>query len=597
MKNIFHNYCISPRFSPSFTPPLHVKRESSDAVISPVGAAQDACSGSMAAKKSLTGLGNGKEQSSASRVAQARAEAARSSRSKVRQQRGASTGPQQLSSTTAAGGGLQGDPAESSVVKPAVESRRWSDMTSDEDSEPIAPKLRKFDPPKRSFSSVVTGGLMKKTSCEVNKVNRPGSPPAQQGSAVATVVGAKGKTTRITCKSARGVKSAVTGDTTSTPVTPEATAVTEQTKTQAPAETNVKNKGITKKGGENNPSTPTVIQQQQQEEIETTVGTTGSPKGSAVPLNSARGSARVSSGNKKSTMSKAATTAGCRRQSKSGSRAEEKRTEMATVPEENELSGYGAESMETAHWGTMPPAGQCHPLPGFYPPNGMPPMMMFPGPGYPSVPMLTPMLPQGYGPLMGNLPPYDHPHFGPEGEMNSSRGTPQKKRSKEANRKQQQQWNGVSPMQGGLPQAHMYGHIRRHPTATIVYTTSPIPQDTTSIILVPMANGNQSGGHHPAVPIIGSYPIPQFDNNNGPPPSPPVTHPPSGPQSLRSVRTHSVASEASFDGTRPVTVCIDRNVFKSWFDTDVPEFQQLRVKRYRTIDSFVHWMMKYCKRK
>ncbi|KAF4683073.1 hypothetical protein FOZ60_009698 [Perkinsus olseni] len=66
---------------------------------------------------------------------------------------------------------------------------------------------------------------------------------------------------------------------------------------------------------------------------------------------------------------------------------------------------------------------------------------------------------------------------------------------------------------------------------------------------------------------------------------------------LWSVRTHSVASEASFDGTRPVTVCIDRNVFKSWFDTDVPEFQQLRVKRYRTIDSFVHWMMKYCKRK
>ncbi|EER16727.1 conserved hypothetical protein [Perkinsus marinus ATCC 50983] len=449
--------------------------ESSDAVISPVGAAQEACSGSMAAKKSITGLGNGKEQSSASRVAQARAEAARSSRSKVRQQRGASTGPQQLSSTTAAGG-LQescgttqsmtrtrtlspqgGDPAEPSVVKPTVESRRWSDMTSDEDSEPIAPKLRKFDPPKRSFSSVVTGGLMKKTSCEVNKVNRPGSPPSQQGSAVATVVGAKGKTTRITCKSARGVKSAVTGDTTSTPVTPEATAAMEQTKSQAPAETTVKNKGITKKGGENNPSTPTVIQQQQQEEIETTVGTTGSPKGSAVPPSSARGSARLSSGNKKSTMSKAAT-AGCRRQSKSGSRAEEKRTEMATVPEDNELSGYGAESMETAHWGAMPPpAGQFHPLPGFYPPNGMPPMMMFPGPGYPSVPMLTPMLPQGYGPLMGNLPPYDHPHFGPEGEMNSSRGTPQKKRSKEANRKQQQQqWNGVSPMQGGLPQAHMY---------------------------------------------------------------------------------------------------------------------------------------------
>ncbi|KAF4708336.1 hypothetical protein FOZ63_012344, partial [Perkinsus olseni] len=121
----------------------------------------------------------------------------------------------------------------------------------------------------------------------------------------------------------------------------------------------------------------------------------------------------------------------------------------------------------------------------------------------------------------------------------------------------------------------------------------------------------------------------KFDNGGSfiegsdcPPPSPPVTHPPSGPQSLRSVRTHSVASEASFDGTRPVTVCIDRNVFKSWFDTDairyeklervcgqsnappsarlnllnVPEFQQLRVKRYRTIDSFVHWMMKYCKR-
>ncbi|KAF4651864.1 hypothetical protein FOZ61_007506 [Perkinsus olseni] len=642
--------------------------------------------GATAATAAATGSGpslaataptcTGKEQSSAARVAQARAEAARTSRSKVRQQRGVSTGPQQqqqLSGGVATqqesiGGPTVTTPSQSAAVttttttvgrtrtlspqaggcqeqtKPIIQSRRWSEMTSDEDSEPTTSKLRKFEPPRRSFSSVVAGGPVKKAAaCDApTKVTRPGSPLKQPSGGSSS----KGKL-RTAPKSARGAKTSV-ADSPGVPISPGGSPKAPAVKpaadqSNAPVgrtvspEVPLKLSGSGKKGSEASPSTSPTTKSAGVAIQATTAGTpastsngASSPKGSVAAVHSARGSSRATStgSNSKKAAVPVAAKAATRRKfgdSKTSPRVKvrpEKRAEMETVPEEGEVD-YGADSMETAHWGTMPPAGQFHPLPGFYPSGPVPPMMMFP-PGfpapYPGMPMIAPMLPQGFGPLMGNLPPYDHPIGGNETGERVPDGTPPKRNSKDNkdttkgrsskssgnSSSHQQHQGGPTPAGHQLgpyqPQAHMYGHIRQHPTATIVYTTSPIPQDTTSIILVPMANGHQGGP--PAVPMVGGYPLPQFDNGGSfiegsdcPPPSPPVTHPPSGPQSLRSVRTHSVASEASFDGTRPVTVCIDRNVFKSWFDTDVPEFQQLRVKRYRTIDSFVHWMMKYCKRK
>ncbi|KAF4660842.1 hypothetical protein FOL47_006936 [Perkinsus chesapeaki] len=601
---------------------------------------QEGCSGGNK-KVPNSGAGN-KDQSSAARVAQARAAAARTSRSKVRQQRGVSVGQ-------GAQNELAGTVGRTRTLSPQEEAneggkgtRRWSDMTSDEDSEPATSKLRKFDPPRRSFSSIVSGGLVKKGS--EGAVSKAAA-VVKGGSPVGRAMNGGSKTKGRQAKSCRTSKS---GEVPSAPVSPReslnASLPTIGMVKACPCEQQAK----ISRGGKGSEPSPTASPAARPSSVGggAAAGCGSSPKGnrgkasgvaataaaqggSALPSKKTTAVAKGSS----ATTTTTSTSVGVRkggegRTSPRGRMRGEKlvRNEMETVPEEGEVD-YGAESMETAHWATMPPAGQFHPLPGFYPPGAVPPMMMFPAPaGYPAPPgpytgihMMPP--PQGgFGPLMGSLPPFEHVNNGPEASEEKCGGKTTKKKgsgSKGGGGSQAKQTKSPRVNQAGCAAANptggqqyqlpMYGHIRHHPTATIVYTTSPIPQDTTSIILVPMSNPHQQGAGRPAgIPIMPlAYPPPMpaqfdtsyFDGGDYSPPSPPITHPPSGPQSLRSVRTHSVASEASFDGTRPVTVCVDRNAFKSWFDTDVPEFQQLRVKRYRTIDSFVHWMMKYCKRK
>ncbi len=63
-------------------------------------------------------------------------------------------------------------------------------------------------------------------------------------------------------------------------------------------------------------------------------------------------------------------------------------------------------------------------------------------------------------------------------------------------------------------------------------------------------------------------------------------------QSLR-----SVASDMSVDPQQPVVVCIDRNAHKEWFDENVPSLRTARLKRYKTVETFMHFMEKFAKKK
>ncbi|KAF4755926.1 hypothetical protein FOZ62_023237, partial [Perkinsus olseni] len=548
--------------SPPMVPSPRQQDEAVDGV-SPNGGSQEgpaigaAKKGATATTAAATGSGpslaatapvcTGKEQSSAARVAQARAEAARTSRSKVRQQRGASMGPQQqqqlsggvatqqesiggptvttpslsaavTTNTTTAGGTRTLSPQAGGCqeqTKPIIQSRRWSEMTSDEDSEPTTSKLRKFEPPRRSFSSVVAGGPVKKAAaCEApTKVTRPGSPLKQPSGgsslkgklrAARSHSGARRNffldilSILLAAKSARGAKTSV-ADSPGVPISPGGSPKAPAVKpaadqSNAPVgrtvspEVPLKLAGSGKKGSEASPSTSPTAKSAGVALQSTTAGTpastsngASSPKGSVAAAHSARGSTRATStgSNSKKAAVPVAAKATTRRQfgdSKTSPRVKirpEKRAEMETVPEEGEVD-YGADSMETAHWGTMPPAGQFHPLPGFYPSGPVPPMMMFP-PGfpapYPGMPMIAPMLPQGFGPLMGNLPPYDHPIGGNETGERVPDGTPPKRNSKDnkettkgrsskssGNPSHQQQQGGPPPAGHQLgpyqPQAH-----------------------------------------------------------------------------------------------------------------------------------------------
>jgi hypothetical protein len=58
-----------------------------------------------------------------------------------------------------------------------------------------------------------------------------------------------------------------------------------------------------------------------------------------------------------------------------------------------------------------------------------------------------------------------------------------------------------------------------------------------------------------------------------------------------------VASDMSVDPQQPVMVCIDRNAHKEWFDENVPSLRMARIKRYKTVETFMHFMEKFAKRK
>ena len=113
-----------------------------------------------------------------------------------------------------------------------------------------------------------------------------------------------------------------------------------------------------------------------------------------------------------------------------------------------------------------------------------------------------------------------------------------------------------------IPVTTMYGQIHQQPgsTATVVYTSGPIPQNTTSIIFVPMGTPS--------------------------PPPPPPTPPPE-------VGSNSSEVSESIRWNQPLIVFIERNVFKQWFETNMPPtMRQLpfRLKRYKSIETFLHWL-------
>jgi hypothetical protein len=115
------------------------------------------------------------------------------------------------------------------------------------------------------------------------------------------------------------------------------------------------------------------------------------------------------------------------------------------------------------------------------------------------------------------------------------------------------------------PVMPLYGHVQQHQGATYVYTNGYIPANT-PVILVPM---------HTVMASV-------------PPPMPPPVVPQSAPSTV-----HSVGSDSGFiDYNHPFLVVIERNVFKNWFDSNVPEVMRgVRMKKYKSIESFTHWTM------
>jgi hypothetical protein len=117
-----------------------------------------------------------------------------------------------------------------------------------------------------------------------------------------------------------------------------------------------------------------------------------------------------------------------------------------------------------------------------------------------------------------------------------------------------------------VPVPSVYGQIQPHTGngATVVYTSGPIPANTTSIIFVPMT---------------------QAPSNSIP--SQPMT-----PSTCMTGCGSSVSSEPVCSD-QPMVVFIERNSFKPWFEGNVPGIMQnlpLRLKRYKSVETFVHWL-------
>lgn len=115
-----------------------------------------------------------------------------------------------------------------------------------------------------------------------------------------------------------------------------------------------------------------------------------------------------------------------------------------------------------------------------------------------------------------------------------------------------------------MPMAPLYGQVQPHsvPGTTIVYTSGPIPPNTTSIIFV-----NTAG---PAV--VASTPSP-----------PPVSM----------IGSNSSVSSDPVTANQPLVVFIERNAFKHWFESNVPEIVRelpFKVKRYKSVETFLHWL-------
>ena len=99
----------------------------------------------------------------------------------------------------------------------------------------------------------------------------------------------------------------------------------------------------------------------------------------------------------------------------------------------------------------------------------------------------------------------------------------------------------------------VYGQVQPHniPGSIVVYLSSPLPAQISSIILVP---------------------------------------PTSEPLLPTATPTEDACSSA--EGSSPLTVLIERNVFKQWLDHNVPESLTRfpRLKRYKSVETFMHWI-------
>jgi hypothetical protein len=97
----------------------------------------------------------------------------------------------------------------------------------------------------------------------------------------------------------------------------------------------------------------------------------------------------------------------------------------------------------------------------------------------------------------------------------------------------------------------VYGQVHPHsiPGTVTIFLSTPLPPSLSSIVLVP-----------PTVPV--------------PSPEP------------------SEDTCSSVAGSVPLTVLIERNVFKQWLDQNIPESVAKfpRLKRYKSVETFMHWI-------
>lgn len=115
-----------------------------------------------------------------------------------------------------------------------------------------------------------------------------------------------------------------------------------------------------------------------------------------------------------------------------------------------------------------------------------------------------------------------------------------------------------------IPVTSLYGQVQGHQMsgATVIYTSGVIPPNTSSIIFIPVSEqANQ---------CVSSF---------TPSPPPPTTAPSECSEPIRL--------------DQPLVVFIERNVFKQWFEIHMPPVMReipQRVKRYKSVDTFIHWL-------
>ena len=117
-----------------------------------------------------------------------------------------------------------------------------------------------------------------------------------------------------------------------------------------------------------------------------------------------------------------------------------------------------------------------------------------------------------------------------------------------------------------MPLSTLYGQLQVNAAngSTVIFTSAPIPPNTTSIVLVPV--------------LV---------------PNPAMNAPASQTPNVSVFRSGSSVSSEASSVNQPVAVFIERNAFKQWFDGNAPAVLQelpLRIKRYKSVETFMHWL-------